>query len=97
MFERKMPGCDWMHEDIAGLARTMKADGVEMWACATVGTSEDGRVITETCNEEDAEFWSVYLHATGVGMKCVADFWLEEDAEAFWKSLSEMVAEMNRP
>ena len=57
-------------------------DAIEVHPCCVVG-SADGVDIVETCDPEDAHFWSVYGHCVTGGLDCFEDCPTEAEAEAF--------------
>jgi hypothetical protein len=57
-------------------------DAIEVHPCCVVGFA-DGLDIVETCDREDAHFWSVYGHHRTGGIECFEDFATEAEADAF--------------
>lgn len=51
-----------------------KFDAFEVHPCLTITELDDfGRPIHETCEPEEAQFWSVYGHTPGAGLECLCD------------------------
>jgi hypothetical protein len=61
-------------------------DEIEVHPCCVVGFA-DGLDIVETCDREDAHFWSVYGHYRTGGLDCFEDFGTEAEADAFAEQL----------
>jgi hypothetical protein len=57
-------------------------DAIEVHPCCVVGFA-DGVEMVETCEPEDAHFWSVYGHYVTGGLDCFEDFPTEAEAEVF--------------
>jgi hypothetical protein len=57
-------------------------DAIEVHPCCVVGFA-DGLEIVETCEPEDAHFWSAYGHYRTGGVACLEDFATEAEAKAF--------------
>ena len=70
----------WWVPKIAGY------DAIEVHPCCVVGFA-DGQEFIETCEAEDAHFWSVYGHCKTGGVECFEDFPTEAEAEAFAERL----------
>ena len=64
-------------------------DGLEIWPCAIVGTTTDGRDIVEPCDPGEEEFWTVYGHRRGGGIDAFEDFGQHDLALAFASRLLE--------
>lgn len=62
-------------------------DDIEVHGCAVV--ADDGSV--ETVDDDQAEFWSVYLHDVNGGVQCIADLETSEQASAFANLLEVIV------
>ena len=60
-------------------------DGTEVHGCLNAFAYRDPSEGTcwETCDDADAEIFSVYLHHPDHGLDCVGDFTLKADAEAY--------------
>ena len=69
-----------------------KFDGYEVWPCHKVDEL-DGVDVIETCESEEAEFWSVYGHETGAGLHCLIDVGTEAQANA----IAEMLTRLDAP
>jgi hypothetical protein len=57
-------------------------NAIEVHPCCVVGFA-DGVDLVETCEPEDAHFWSVYGHFVTGGIDCFEDFATKAEAEAF--------------
>jgi len=57
-------------------------DAIEVHPCRVVSFA-DGVELVETCEPEDAHFWSVYGHYVTGGVDCFEDFPTEAEADAF--------------
>lgn len=59
----------------------MMGDGIEIWPIKKYLN------FSEQCESTEADYWSVFIHITGYGIDCVADFVEERMAYEFAKSL----------
>jgi hypothetical protein len=57
-------------------------DGLEIWPCCVVGFSDD-QPITEICEPDQAEFWTVHGHRREGGITALQDFESSEAARSF--------------
>lgn len=53
---------------------------------------ENGQKFCEPCEPKEADFWSVYIHVTQLGLICVADVKTEADAYKFESILMAIAA-----
>ncbi len=71
--------------------RTMEYDDIEVSPVCNVGNNA-----IEVCDEKDADFWSVYLHAKDdgkrmSGVRCIADCETKTQAMEFAKAISVII------
>lgn len=58
-------------------------NGFDLHPCHTVFIGD--KAVVETCEESEAEFWSVYAHLKEGGLECIADFEFKSTAEFFYE------------
>lgn len=74
------------YEDIEGW------DEIEIHPVAIVRVEDDDTAHMEPVdNEDEADFWSVYIHIVGKGLMCIADFELKEEAITFKKLIELLI------
>jgi hypothetical protein len=57
-------------------------DNYEISPCWRIGDGD--RSFTETCDEEDAQFWTLYGHIKGEGAEAIGDFATRNFAEEIY-------------
>lgn len=62
-------------------------DGIEVHPCAKVGCGPDDCCV-ETCERDEAQFWSAYVHLKAGGVECIGDFATEQEAWDYAKGVA---------
>lgn len=60
-------------------------DNIEIHPCKVY--KENDKEFWEQCEENEAQFYSVYIHLIDGGLQCIADFTTKELAERFARTL----------
>src|SRR5678816_394535 len=55
------------------------------------GVRNVGHLAVEACPDNEAEYWSAYIHFVGGTVQCIGDFNTREDAEKFVKFMQSLI------
>jgi hypothetical protein len=78
------------------LLRIWEFDALEIHPCAVIGHDSTGRDIVETCEPQDAHFWTVYGHYRTGGIHAFEDFASEAEAWDFHDRMTALYPHLAR-